>query len=78
LIVCSPMSRKLYTTQEAAKAANISRPTIQYWILTGKIKPPKPVLDGARAKRLWTEAEVSKLRKLGETLKPGPESKKKK
>lgn len=69
------MSRKLYTTKEAAKAAKISRPTIQYWIATGKIKPPKPVLDGARAKRLWTKADVVRLQKLGETLKPGPKKK---
>lgn len=72
------MSGKLYTTLEAAIAADVARSTIQYWIATGKIKPPKLQIHGTRAARLWTEAGVAKLRKLGETLKPGPQTKGKK
>jgi excisionase family DNA binding protein len=69
------MSRKLYTTTEAAKAAEISRTTIQYWISTGKIAAPKLQIRGRTAVRLWTEADVERMRKLSATLKPGPKKK---
>jgi DNA-binding transcriptional MerR regulator len=56
------MSSKVYTTAEAAAKANITRATLQAWIKLKKVLPPKPVLDGARAKRLWTESDVNRLR----------------
>jgi len=71
------MSRKLYTTIEAAKAARVSRPTIQYWIRTAKIEAPKLQIHNGKAARLWTEAAVEQMRKLRDTLKPGPQPKKK-
>ena len=51
-----------YTTEQAAKKMGISRQTLQTWIKRKKIAPPKPTLDGARSKRLWTESDISRLR----------------
>lgn len=55
---------KTCTTKEAAKRVGITRATLQAWIKDKKIKPPKPTLEGARAKRLWTVADVSELREV--------------
>jgi excisionase family DNA binding protein len=70
------MPTKLYTTAEAAKLAQVSRPTIQYWIATEKIKAPALRIHNRRAARLWTAAAVEKMRDLAKTLKPGPSPKK--
>ncbi len=72
------MSKSLYTTKEAAKAAKVSRPTIQYWISTGKINAPKLQIHNGKAARLWTETAVEQMRKLRDTLKPGPQARTKK
>jgi excisionase family DNA binding protein len=56
------MSPKLHTTEEAAKAVGISRATLQAWIKARKFKQPKPTLEGAVAKRLWTESDLGRLR----------------
>ena len=69
------MSRKLYTTSEAAKAAKVSRPTIQYWISTRKIDAPELQIRNGKAARLWTATGVEQLRQLKRTLKPGPKRK---
>jgi excisionase family DNA binding protein len=53
---------KIYTTKEAAAKVGITRATLQAWIKDKKIKPPKPTLEGARAKRLWTVSDLAKLR----------------
>ncbi|MGO9639888.1 MAG: MerR family transcriptional regulator [Candidatus Acidiferrales bacterium] len=58
------MSRRLYTTVEVAKAAGVLRPTLQYWIKTGKISAPPVQLRGGRAVRLWTEAQMRRIRSL--------------
>ena len=56
------MSPVTYTTEEAAAKVGISRVTLQAWIKAKKITPPKPTLDGARSKRLWTASDVASLR----------------
>ena len=58
------MSPKLYTTQEAAEAVGITRVTLQRWIARRKIKAPKPRLRNGVGVRLWTEAEVARLREM--------------
>ena len=57
------MSLKSYTTGEAAKAVGINRVTLQRWIAKRKVKAPKPKLQNGRGVRLWTEADVARLRK---------------
>jgi excisionase family DNA binding protein len=55
------MSSQTYTTGEVAAKVGITRATLQAWIKDKKIKPPKPTLDGARAKRLWTRSDLNRL-----------------
>jgi len=69
------MSRKLYTTVEVSKAARVKRPTLQYWIKTGKISPPAVRLLRNRAVRLWTDAQKERIRRLSGTFKSGPKKK---
>jgi hypothetical protein len=65
------MNRKRFTTVEAAAAAGIPRATLQYWIKTGKIAAPVVRLVGGKATRLWTEAQIGRIRRLKGTMKPG-------
>ncbi len=69
------MSRKLYTTVGVAKAADVPRATLQFWIKTGKISAPEIQLVAGRAVRLWSEAQIVKVRKLKGTLGPGAKKK---
>jgi DNA-binding transcriptional MerR regulator len=69
------MSRKLYTTVEVSKAAGVKRPTLQHWIKTGKISPPPVRLRDNRAVRLWTDAQMKRIRRLSGTFKSGPKQK---
>jgi hypothetical protein len=72
------MSRKVYTTVQVAKAANVPRATLQFWIASGKISAPGVRLIEGRAVRLWSEADLERVRNLKGTLKSGPKSSKKK
>jgi excisionase family DNA binding protein len=69
------MSPRLYTTEQAADEMGISRQTLQSWIKNKKITPPKPTLDGAKSKRLWTKSDIERGKKFKGTLKPGPKLK---
>ena len=66
------MSRKVYTTVQVAKAANVPRATLQFWIASRKISAPRVRLIGGKAVRLWSEADIERLRKLKGTMKRGP------
>ncbi len=50
------------TTAEAAKAVGIGRQTLQRWIRQGKVKAPEPVIRDGRAVRLWSAADLRRLR----------------
>jgi hypothetical protein len=65
------MSRKRFTTIEAAATAGIPRATLQNWIKTGKISAPPVRLVGGKAVRFWMPAEVEKVRKLKGTFRFG-------
>jgi excisionase family DNA binding protein len=62
------MKQAIYTTREAAAKVGITRATLQAWIRAKKIKPPKPTLEGAKAKRLWTESALTRLRAVKERI----------
>ena len=62
------MSLATYTTEDAAAKVGISRVTLQAWIKAKKITPPKPTLDGARSKRLWTASDIARLRVTKERI----------
>ena len=56
------MSAKTYTTTEAADAVGITRATLQDWIKKGKFAAPKLQQLGKVAVRLWTSADVARLK----------------
>lgn len=55
------MIRERLTTREAAIRAGITWRTLQRWISTGKVKPPKPTLVGAVGYRFWSADDVERL-----------------
>ena len=62
------------TTSEAASQSGIARVTLQRWLKTGKILNPPKILVGkdGRAVRLWSSADIARLRKLAkETYREG-------
>ena len=58
-----PMGPKLYSTGDAAKAVGITRATLQAWIARGKITAPEAQDLGKVRVRLWSESDVSRLRR---------------
>jgi hypothetical protein len=55
------MKTKL-TTRQAAAAVGIGMTTLNEWIASGRVKAPKPVLVGAVGMRLWSPADIARLR----------------
>jgi predicted site-specific integrase-resolvase len=55
---------KFFTTVQVAKAAGITRATLQAWIAAGKIKAPPVKLKDNIAIRLWTQAQVEQVTKF--------------
>ena len=56
------VSQKLITT-EAAKAVGLDRVTLQRWIRERKVNAPKTILRHGRGVRLWSPADVERLRR---------------
>jgi predicted site-specific integrase-resolvase len=55
-------------TQQAAKAAGISMMTLHRWIVAAKVKVPKLRIRNGRAVRLWSKADLDRLRKLKQQI----------
>jgi DNA-binding transcriptional MerR regulator len=51
------------STAEVAGLVEIHRVTLEEWLRLGKVKPPKKIRIGGQVYRLWTEADVERLRK---------------
>lgn len=60
----SNMTAKPYNTKQAAKEAGITRATLQQWIKKGLVHPPELIILAGRAMRLWTVADVAKLKSV--------------
>ena len=69
---------KNYTTSEAAAKIGVSRQTLYTWIESGHVVAPKLVEVGQRPIRLWTIADIDRVKQFKGTLKSGPKVKKKK
>jgi DNA-binding transcriptional MerR regulator len=54
------------STIEVARTLGLHRVTLQKWIRVGRVKPPKLTIRNGRAVRLWTPADVEKLKELKE------------
>jgi predicted site-specific integrase-resolvase len=51
-------------TQQAAKAAGIAVMTLHRWAVAKKLKAPKLRIRDGRAVRLWSKADLARLRKV--------------
>ena len=71
----SRMAPKTYTTDEAAKKIGISRQTLYSWIDAGKIEAPKPIQLGKRSMRLWTKADIERVKRFKILRKSRPHRK---
>jgi predicted site-specific integrase-resolvase len=56
------MNKAKLKTHQAAAAVGIHLSTLNEWIASGKVKAPKPVLVGAVGMRLWSPADIARLR----------------
>lgn len=56
--------KRTYSTAEAAKTIGISRVTLQRWLISGRVKEPKKVAAGGVEVRIWTDADVERVRKF--------------
>src|SRR6267143_7072398 len=59
---------KACTTEQAARAAKISRASLQEWIRLGKIAAPPVQLVKGKAVRLWNAADIKCLRTVKATI----------
>ena len=50
-------------TADVAKKVGISESTLERWLAEGNVKPPRPIQLGRRAFRLWTEADIERVRR---------------
>jgi excisionase family DNA binding protein len=57
------MRAKTYSTGEAAKQIGVSRQTLQTWIASSQIVAPKTIDLGNVSVRLWTKADIERVRK---------------
>ena len=53
-----------FSTVQVAKAVGIDRVTLERWLRYGKVKMPKRVRIGTRDFRLWSQADVKRLKKF--------------
>jgi len=56
------LSMKPLSTQEAARALDIGRSTLQVWIAEGKVDAPEVQLVDGKAVRLWKAKDLARLK----------------
>lgn len=54
---------KHLSTKEVARANRIGRATLERWLATGELRPPRTVHVGEAKFRHWTDADVERVRK---------------
>jgi predicted DNA-binding transcriptional regulator AlpA len=55
---------KTISTAQVAAQVGIDRVTLERWIRDDKVKLPKTIVIGARRFRLWTAADVERVRRV--------------
>ena len=51
------------STVEVAKMVGVGKSTLELWLAQGSIKRPKPIRLGGREFRLWTAADIQRVKK---------------
>jgi len=51
------------STQDVAREVGINRVTLERWLSSGKIRPPKTISYGKNEFRDWTARDVERVRK---------------
>lgn len=51
-----------YTTAQVAKLAGVSKITLLRWLYAGKVKEPKRQQLAGPAWRIWTDADVTRVK----------------
>jgi len=51
------------STEEVAKQVGIGRVTLERWLASGNLRPPKMIRYGRNEFRNWTPADVERVRK---------------
>lgn len=70
---------KQYSTQTAAKKIGVSFRTLNRWLAAGTLRPAEFVtMPGGRTLWLWSDADITKGRKLKGQQRPGPKPKRRK
>jgi hypothetical protein len=65
--------KKTYSTQQAARAMDVSFRTLNRWLALGLIRASKPIsIGGGRTLWLWTKADIARGRMVKAAQKPGP------
>ena len=54
---------KVFSTPRVAQIVGINRVTLERWIRDGKVKRPSTVSNGPKNARLWTDADVKRVKK---------------
>ena len=65
---------KTYSTAVAARRIGVSFRTLNRWLNLGKIKPQGIPFGDGRTLWLWTDADITKGRKVKAAQKPGPKA----
>jgi len=64
------------TTAEVAKELGVAKTTLLRWLRDGWLKEPRRVLVNGATWRVWTNADLTRARKLKASLRRGPKPKK--
>lgn len=54
------------STREVCQLVAIHKATLERWLSSGKLRPPKPFKIGGRVFRYWTERDVERVRRFKE------------
>jgi predicted site-specific integrase-resolvase len=52
-----------YSTMQVARMVGIGRMTLLRWLKSGKVREPRRIGNGGVEARIWTEADVERVRK---------------
>lgn len=55
---------KYLSTKEVAREAGIGRGTLERWLSSGKLRPPRAVEIGEGSFRHWTTADLKRVREF--------------